>query len=128
MKCIAARAGSFRSTGALLCPQIMQPLADVYIAQAARTLLDVGLEMEQRIAVLRMALAGKLRQRDSNRLAIARAHLRHSLVAQLCKDSVIAANPAQIQQGQRKLGIRRIQALALSRRERRERDLQPAGP
>ncbi len=123
-KLIALRAAA----SGLLCMQPMQPMAGIRIAQSARTVLDIWLEMKQRVPVLQMAFSCQLRQRDPNRFRIMRPHLRHCLVSQRHENSIVPADLPQIQQSQPKLRILRIQTLALARWPRRKRYLQTAVP
>ena len=55
---------------ALASEQPDDPTADMNVAQAARAILDVRLEMEKRAAVLRVAGHGDLRKPPQNALAL----------------------------------------------------------
>ena len=84
--------------------------------------------MKQRVTELRVTLTGKLCQGNADRLAVLGTQLRYSLVTKLSENILIPADAAKVEQRQSKLGIRLVQALALTRRPRHHRNLQTAVP
>ena len=95
LKLLTAGAGGQRSPEALRilsCPQANQPLPDIRIPQTAGAILDIGLQVKQRVAELRMALAGELRQLYTDRFAIASAQLRDTLFVESGEHILIPAD------------------------------------
>ena len=86
-----------------------EPGADVRIAQTAGALFDVGLEVEEGIAIFGVASAGHFEEAGADFFAIAGDHLCQCSLDQACAERGIAGKGACVDKGERKLNVFRIE-------------------
>ena len=98
------------------------------VAQSAGAVLDVRLQVEERVTILGMAVAGELLQLRGDGLAIPLHHLSHRLLAQPVEDLLVAADVAHIHQREPELRIAGLKVVALFRPANRQRKLYAAVP
>ncbi len=115
-------------SGGGLLAQRAEPVADVGIAQAAGAVLDVGFEVEERVAVLCVALAGEAGEFGGDGLAVLVAQLDEGLVAEAGKGGGVAGDAAEVEQGDGELGVGGVEAFAVGGLAGAEGDLQAAVP
>ena len=90
-----------------------EPTANVKVAQTARRLFEVGLQMENRVAVLRMALAGQFHQIAHQVLAVPRHHVWDDRAPETCIEVRVSGQVSQVQQGNVEFQIVAIEAATL---------------
>jgi hypothetical protein len=108
--------------------QAAEPLADVGVAQTAGALLDVGLKVEECLAVLLVAFASERDEFIGYGLAVAAAELCDRLLAELREERVVSTNKTDIKQRDRKLRVGFFEALALGGGTGADGNLQTAVP
>jgi hypothetical protein len=74
-----------------------QPLADVGVAETSGTLLNVGLEVEERVAVLGVAAAGQRDEFRSDGFRVAVAEFGDGLIAELGIERFVPADEAEVE-------------------------------
>ena len=112
-------------------PHILQPLqpsAHMHVPQTAGTVLDARLQVERRIPVLGMTLAGQLHQSGGQRLVLplqhlGKTHIRHPPVHRL-----LARQQPVVQQRHGELRVLRVEALRLAAFPAGRRKPEPAVP
>jgi hypothetical protein len=85
--------------------QRFQPTADVHIAQATGAVLDAGLQVKKRVAVLLVALSGELNDADGDIVTVGFEDLRVTDCREALVDVGVAGKEPVIQLGERKFDI-----------------------
>jgi hypothetical protein len=109
-------------------PEPSQPVADVGVAQTAGAVLDVRLQVKERVAEAGVAGESEPRQLRCDGFGVRGVHAADGFVAQPFVEGLIAGDAAQIEQRQPKFGVGCVKAGALFDRARDERHLHPAVP
>lgn len=105
-----------------------QPAAKMIIAQAAGRVFDVRLEMENRVAVFRVTLAGDLAQRARQFLTIAGNQVRDDFVAKPRKEPRVAGEVAAVEERDVEFQVIAMQFAAIRERVSGRADLQVEVP
>ena len=105
-----------------------EPVGKIVIAQAARTVFDVGLEVEDGVAEFVVAGTSEIGEPLHDRPRFARDELRNRLVVQASEKFAIAREIAAIEQRNCEFDIVRIEFLALGQGARRGAQLEPQIP
>ena len=98
------------------------------VPQPSRTILDVRLQVKQRVPILRMARPRQFQQPHHHRPMIPLQQLRHTLPRQLAVKRRIPRHHPVIHQREHPLRVLRIESFTLRQLPRHRRDPHPAIP
>ena len=105
-----------------------QPVSEIVIAQPARAILHIGLQVEDGVPEFVVAAVGQVRQALDDGSRLARHQLGNQLIVQTIEQTAVAGEIAAIEQRNRKFHVVRIEFLAFGQSPRSRAEFEPQVP